>query len=129
MVLNFGSSATGIGGNFLKPLRSDNSYGKALPDESALVSDFLENTIQNYGNRLDIGHNPAVDSVADAIYDELRAGRDVCLMTHSRGDFLTNRALQDVKNRLMLEDGLTPLEAKARLSRIKVEIFQHSATA
>ena len=128
MILHFGSSATGFGGNYLKPLKSDNSYGETLPGEAALVNALIENTIQNSIERLDIAHNPAVDSVADAIYDELSAGRDVCLMTHSRGDLLTDRALQDVKNRLMLEDGLTPLEAKAVLSRIKVETFSFSAT-
>ena len=129
MVLNFGSSATGFGGNHLKPLKSDNSFSETSPGGSALVGTLIENTIQNYGDRLDIGHNPAVDSVADAIYDELRAGREVCLMTHSRGDFLTDRALQDVENRLMLEDGLTPLEAKVLLGKIKVETFRFSATA
>ena len=129
MVLDFSGSATGIGGNYLKPLKSDNSYGETLLDESAPVGDFFENTIQNYDERLDIGHNPALDSVANAIYDELRAGRDACLMTQSHGGFLTSRALQDVKNRLMLEDGLTPVEAKVLLGKIRIETFRRGATA
>ncbi|HEY8561480.1 MAG TPA: hypothetical protein VIL74_13980 [Pyrinomonadaceae bacterium] len=84
---------------------------------------FGADVLQSLGDKLDIGSNPAVDTLADTVYEELRAGRDVHLMAHSQGALVTSRALQDVKNRLMLEDGLSRRDAEMLMSNIKVETF------
>ena len=83
--------------------------------------------IQSIGDTLDIGRNPAVDTLASTVYDEITAGRSVHLMAHSQGGLITSRALTDVRNRLILEDGLSPREAEALLSRVKVETFGGAA--
>jgi len=79
--------------------------------------------LQSLGDKLDIGNNPAVDTLADTVYNELRAGRDVHLLAHSQGAIITSRALQDVKNRLMLEDGMSRRDAERLMSNVKVETF------
>lgn len=79
--------------------------------------------LQSLGDKLDISNNPAVDTLADTVYSELRAGRDVHLMAHSQGALITSRALQDVKNRLMLEDGMSRGDAERLMNNIRVETF------
>lgn len=79
--------------------------------------------LQSLGDKLDIGNNPAVDTLADTVYDELRAGREVHLLAHSQGAIITSRALQDVKNRLMAEDGMSRRDAERLMNNIKVETF------
>lgn len=79
--------------------------------------------LQSLGDKLDIGSNPAVDTLADTVYEQLRAGRDVHLLAHSQGAIITSRALQDVKNRLMAEDGMSRRDAERLMSNIKVETF------
>lgn len=79
--------------------------------------------LQSLGDKLDIGSNPAVDTLADTVYNELRAGRQVHLLAHSQGAIITSRALQDVKNRLMAEDGMSRSEAERLMNNIKVETF------
>lgn len=88
---------------------------------------FGADIIQSLGDKLDIGRNPAVDTLADTVYDELRAGRDVHLMAHSQGALITSRALQDVQNRLMVEDGMSRSEAERLMGNIKVETFGGAA--
>jgi hypothetical protein len=79
--------------------------------------------LQSLGDKLDVGNNPAVDTLADTVYNELRAGRDVHLLAHSQGAIITSRALQDVKNRLVAEDGMPRRDAERLMSNIKVETF------
>lgn len=79
--------------------------------------------LQSFGDKLDIGNNPAVDTLADTVYNELRAGREAHLMAHSQGAIITSRALEDVKNRLMLEDGMSRRNAEGLMNNIKVETF------
>lgn len=79
--------------------------------------------LQSFGDKLDIGRNPAVDTLADTVYSELRAGREVHLLAHSQGAIITSRALEDVKNRLMLEDGMSRRDAERLMGNIKVETF------
>lgn len=79
--------------------------------------------LQSLGDKLDIGNNPAVDTLADTVYNELRAGREVHLLAHSQGAIITSRALQDVKNRLIAEDGMSRRDAEQLLSNVKVETF------
>jgi hypothetical protein len=88
---------------------------------------FGTDVLQSLGDKLDIGNNPAVDTLADMLYNELRAGREVHLMAHSQGALVASRALQDVKNRLMLEDGMSRRESETLLNNIKVETFGGAA--
>src|ERR1044072_8160255 len=69
------------------------------------------------GATLDIGRTPAVDTLASTVYDEITAGRNVHLMAHSQGGLITSRALTDVRNRLILEDGRSPRAGRAPLLR------------
>ncbi|HEX8704419.1 MAG TPA: PE-PPE domain-containing protein [Myxococcaceae bacterium] len=69
------------------------------------------------------GSNPAVDTLADAMYTELKAGRDVHVMGYSQGALITARALKDLANRLRIEDGLPQDQVEQMMSRINVETF------
>lgn len=85
--------------------------------------------LQSAGDIADIGGNPAVDTLADTVYNEITAGRGVHLLAHSQGGLITSRALQDVYNRLRLEDGMTGRQAEALLSRVRVETFGSAAAS
>jgi pimeloyl-ACP methyl ester carboxylesterase len=78
---------------------------------------------QCINDKLDKGSNPAVDTLVDTVYEELKAGRSVHLMGYSQGGLITARALRDLSNRLRLEDGLTQAQAEQVMSRINVETF------
>ncbi|QQR46330.1 hypothetical protein JKA73_09670 [Myxococcus xanthus] len=78
-------------------------------------------------DKLDKGTNPAVDTLADALYTELKAGRDVHLMAHSQGGLVSSRALNDVYNRLRIEDGMSKQDARALMGKINVETFGGAA--
>ncbi|WP_224248421.1 hypothetical protein [Hyalangium gracile] len=79
-------------------------------------------------DKLDKGSNPAVDTLADTLYTELKAGRDVHLMGYSQGGLITARALSHVEQRLRLEDGLSKAETEKLLSHLKVETFGAAST-
>lgn len=83
--------------------------------------------IQSIGDTLDIGRNPAVDTLADTVYEEITSGRTIHLMAHSQGALITSRALTDVYQRLRVEDGLSRREAERLLSNVKVETFGGAA--
>ncbi len=105
---------------------ADNTGSRVIGVHNA-TGGFGADVLQSLGDKLDIGNNPAVDTLADTVYNELRAGRDVHLMAHSQGALVTSRALTDVKNRLMLEDGMTRSQAEALLNNVKVETFGGAA--
>lgn len=88
---------------------------------------FVGDAVQVFNDRVDRVNNPAVDTLADTVYNELRQGNPVHLMAHSQGGIVTSRALTDVKNRLIAEDGLSIAEAEQRMSAIKVETFGAAA--
>jgi hypothetical protein len=79
-------------------------------------------------DKLDKGRNPAVDTMADTLYRELKAGRSVHVMAHSQGGLITSRALSHVQNRLRLEDGMSKAQAEQLMSKLKVETFGAAAT-
>jgi len=83
--------------------------------------------IQCIKDKLDKGRNPAVDTLADTVYSELKAGRSVHLVGHSQGALITSRALKDVYNRLRIEDGMSKAQAEQAMSRINVETFGGAA--
>ena len=101
---------------------ADESGSRVVGVHNATTS-FVGDVAQSLGDKLDIGNNPAVDTLADTVYDELTAGRDVHLLAHSQGALITSRALTDVKNRLMLEDGMSAQNAERLMNNIKVETF------
>jgi len=83
---------------------------------------------QCVGDKLDKGTNPAVDTLADTVYSELKAGRDVHLMGYSQGGLITARALFDVEKRLRLEDGMSKAQVENLMSHLKVETFGAAST-
>ncbi|WNG24929.1 hypothetical protein F0U62_13595 [Cystobacter fuscus] len=86
---------------------------------------------QSVGDKLNVGNNPAVTSLANVILQELRAGRPVHLMAHSQGGLITSRAIEEVTKQLKSEfedvvndDGQRVKRDKTRLLYlIKVETF------
>ena len=78
-------------------------------------------------DKLDLGRNPPVDTLADTVYNEIQAGRTVHLMAHSQGALITSRAMRDVYQRLRIEDGLSRAEAERRLGQVQVETFGGAA--
>ncbi len=78
-------------------------------------------------DKLDKGRNPAVDTLADTLYTELKAGRSVHVMGHSQGGLITSRALKDVYRRLRIEDGLSKADTEKVMSRLNVETFGAAA--
>ncbi|MBI4852876.1 MAG: hypothetical protein HY819_13865 [Acidobacteria bacterium] len=87
----------------------------------------LKDLAQSLGDKADLGNNPAVNSVANAVYNEIKAGRQVHLMGHSQGGLILSRALTDVKNRLMIEGGMSRSQAENTLKNVKVETFGAAA--
>jgi hypothetical protein len=83
---------------------------------------------QSLGDKMDKGSNPAVDTLADTLYSELKAGRDVHLMGYSQGGLITARALFDVERRLRIEDGMSKADVEKAMSKLKVETFGAAST-
>ncbi|NVJ25211.1 hypothetical protein HUW62_28700 [Myxococcus sp. AM011] len=83
---------------------------------------------QCLGDKLDKGTNPAVDTLADTVYGELKAGREVHLMGYSQGGLITARALFDVERRLRIEDGMSPAQVEKAMSKLSVETFGAAST-
>ncbi|HEX5709166.1 MAG TPA: hypothetical protein VFX96_17825 [Pyrinomonadaceae bacterium] len=109
-------------------LIAERTGGRVIGLHNATEGAFLD-IIQSAGDTLDIGRNPAVDALADTVYEEITNGRNVHLMAHSQGALITSRALTDVRSRLMVEDGLTRREAEGLLARVRVETFGGAAGA
>lgn len=78
-------------------------------------------------DKLDKGNNPAVDSLADTIYSELKAGHDLHLMAHSQGALVTSRALNHVEQRMRIEDGMSQADVEKAMGKVKVETFGGAA--
>jgi hypothetical protein len=105
---------------------ADRTGARVVGIHNATQGGFVD-VIQSAGDTLDIGHNPAVDTLADTVYAEITAGRTIHLMAHSQGALITSRALTDVYRRLRVEDGLSRREAERILARVEVETFGGAA--
>ena len=92
---------------------------QSVDDKLAMVRDLASDLTGKPAK----GTNPAVDTLADTMYTELKAGRDVHVMGYSQGALITARALRDVANRLRIEDGLPQAQIEQLMSRINVETF------
>ncbi len=80
---------------------------------------------QSLQDKLDFGRNPPVDTLAAYVRKQLMSGGDipVNLMAHSQGALIISRALNDVKNQLLLEDRYSKQEVDSMLSRVSVTTF------
>ena len=80
---------------------------------------------QSLRDKLDLGTNPPVDTVAKYVHDQLINGGDVPvnLVGHSQGALIISRALDDVRKQLLIEDGLDKQQVEALLSRVSVTTF------
>jgi hypothetical protein len=121
----------GIGDDKDKQARSlqtiaDTTGAKILGVHNA-TEGMVGDVLQCVKDKLDKGTNPAVDTLADTVYSELKAGRSVHLMGHSQGGLITSRALSHVANRLRLEDGLSKADTEKLLSKVNVETFGAAA--
>ncbi|HZN91967.1 MAG TPA: hypothetical protein VFB81_04660 [Myxococcales bacterium] len=83
----------------------------------------LKDILQATGDKFDLGKNPAVDTLADLIHDQLRSGQPLHIAGYSQGGAIVNRAIIDAKNRMMLEDGMSQPEAERLLGNLTVETF------
>lgn len=90
---------------------------------NGLVHDVSQVALEKMGR----GKHPPADTVAKVVYDELRAGHRVDLRGHSRGALVISNALEQVKNRMVLEDGLSRAEAEILLSRVDVTTYARGA--
>ena len=78
-------------------------------------------------DKLDLGHNPAVDTLANTLYQQLTTSdQPVNIMAHSQGGLITSRALEDVQLMLMA-DGMSRQQAAQTMSRLNVETFGAAA--
>ncbi|WP_338863825.1 hypothetical protein [Myxococcus stipitatus] len=80
------------------------------------------------GDKMGKGKNPAVDTLADTVYSELKAGREVHLMGYSQGGLITARALNDVQRRLRIEDGMSSAQIEKLMGKLSVETFGAAST-
>ncbi|HVE86541.1 MAG TPA: hypothetical protein VND93_26975 [Myxococcales bacterium] len=83
----------------------------------------LKDIIQAAGDKFHIGHNPAADQLANLVHDTLRSGQPIHIAGFSQGGAIVERALSDVKNRLMLEDGMSKGDAERLMGNITAETF------
>lgn len=104
-----------------------NSTGQPVIGVYNATEGMAKDLLQSAGDKYNIGNNPAVKTLSDSIYNELKAGRSPHIMAHSQGGLITSRALQDVQNRLKLEDGMTTDQAKKLMNNVKVETFGSAA--
>jgi hypothetical protein len=83
--------------------------------------------VQCVKDKADKGQNPAVDTLANTIYNEIKDGHEVHIIGHSQGGLITSRALRHVYQRLRLEDGLSKAQTERKLGLVKVETFGAAA--
>ncbi|MEW6732928.1 MAG: hypothetical protein AB1489_16500 [Acidobacteriota bacterium] len=97
------------------------------------IHNATENTfkdlLQSLGDKVDIGRNPAVDSVADAVYDSIKKGQTIHILGHSQGGLIVSRAIDDVRKRLLIEDGLSKSAVNQLLNNVKIETFGAAAAS
>lgn len=114
---------TKVGGQAGSMQAIANASGSRVVGVHNATTSMIGDVSQSLGDKLDIGDNPAVDTLADTIYNELQAGRSPHVLAHSQGAIITSRAVQDVKNRLMLEDGMSRPQVEKLLNNVKIETF------
>jgi hypothetical protein len=106
---------------------ADKSGAKAIGIHNS-TEGFITDLAQCVKDKLDKGRNPAVDTLADTVYSELKAGREVHLMGYSQGGLITARALFDVERRLRIEDGMSKADTQKLMGKLNVETFGAAST-
>ncbi|MFY0563176.1 hypothetical protein ACN28E_04985 [Archangium lansingense] len=120
----------------LTPKESQSSDLQAIADKTNAKAIGIHNSTEGVisdlaqcvKDKLDKGTNPAVDTLADTLYSELKAGRDVQLMGYSQGGLITARALFDVERRLRIEDGMSKGDVQKLMGKLSVETFGAAST-
>jgi hypothetical protein len=84
---------------------------------------FIKDILQATGDKFDIGKNPASDQLATLIHDTLKSGQPLHIAGYSQGGAIVARAITDVKNQFMLEDGMSKADAEKLLGNLTVETF------
>ncbi len=72
------------------------------------------------------GSNPATDTLATTVIQELEAGRDVHIIGYSQGALITSGALRQVED-YYKDQGYDDEQVRAKMSNIKVETFGGAA--
>ncbi|MFL5357416.1 hypothetical protein [Archangium sp.] len=106
---------------------ADKTGAKAIGIHNS-TEGFVTDLAQCVKDKLDKGSNPAVDTLADTLYTELKAGHDVSLMGYSQGGLITARALFDVQARLRIEDGMSKGDVEKLMGKLQVETFGAAST-
>jgi hypothetical protein len=80
---------------------------------------------QSMRDKLDLGRNPPVDTVAEYVRDQLvnHPNEPINLVGHSQGALIISRALNDVRRQLLIEDGRSREQVEALFSRVTVTTF------
>jgi hypothetical protein len=120
----------------LTPKEAQSSDLQAIADKTGAKAIGIHNSTEGFvtdlaqcvQDKLDKGTNPAVDTLADTLYSELKAGREVHLMGYSQGGLITARALSDVQRRLRIEDGMSKGDVEKLMSKLSVETFGAAST-
>jgi len=87
----------------------------------------LKDTAQSLSDKKDEGTNPAVETTADLVYEQITHGEDVRLVGHSQGALIVSRALEDVRQRL-LSEGKSEAEVNKLLGQVHVETLGGAAS-
>lgn len=88
---------------------------------------FAKDIGQSALDKANLGTNPAVDTLSNAIYNGVKQGQQVNIAAHSQGGIITSRAIGDALKRLQ-EDGLSSSQARAQLGKyVNVETFGGAA--
>lgn len=84
---------------------------------------FAKDVGQSALDKANLGTNPPVDTLANAIYNAAKKGEQINVLAHSQGGLITSRAVQNATNRLR-EDGLSSKQARDLLSKsVNIQTF------
>lgn len=85
--------------------------------------------LQCVGQKLNLGNadDASIETAARVIHAAVRKGEPLSLIGHSQGALVLAAAIDQVKSRLILEDGMTKAQALQVLAAIKVETIGGAA--
>lgn len=120
----------GVGGRpednaYQSQLMADATGAKVIGFYNA-TEGWVSDMLQTIGDRLGIGRNRAVDSLARTVHERIQRGESTRLLGHSQGAMIISRALEQVRGRLE-KGGLSAGQIEAKLSLVSVETFGGAA--
>lgn len=92
---------------------------------NATEGNVAEDTIDSLLGKFGID-NPATQTTADLVYEQLENGEDVHLVAHSQGAIIVSEALSEVRRRYEAQ-GLSEAQIDAKLANVTVETFGGAA--